>query len=103
MPSAPKFRLSRFAAADLEAIANYTIEQFGIKQARRYRDGFERAFKMISDHPLSGRSAVQLVADMRRYEHESHIIFYRVAGFDILVVRVLHRRMNVERHAMMGD
>ena len=36
-----KYQLSCRAAADVDEIADYSIEQFGIKQARRYGDGLE--------------------------------------------------------------
>jgi len=32
------YRLTRRAAADLDAIAEFTIGRFGVDQARRYRD-----------------------------------------------------------------
>lgn len=100
MPNEPKVRLSRLAAADLESIANYTIERFGIKQARRYRDGLDHVFHTLAEEPLRGRSAAHLANEMRRFEHESHIIFYRTVDQGIFVVRILHERMDVERHAM---
>ena len=103
MPNAPKFRLSRRAAADLESIASYTIEQFGIKQARRYRDGFERTFQALADQSLRGRSAAHFGDGVRRCDHESHVIFFRKSGEDILIARVLHKRMDVERYVMIGD
>ena len=103
MPNAPKFRLSRRAAADLESIASYTIEQFGIKQARRYRDGFERTFQALADRSLRGRSAAHLGDGVRRFDHESHVIFYRKAEEAILIARVLHRRMDMERYVMTDD
>lgn len=48
------FRLSERAASDLSGIADYTIQNFGIEQARRYRDGFVRSFRQLSDNPLLG-------------------------------------------------
>ena len=37
----PRFRLSSRAESDLAEIADYTIETFGLEQARRYIDGLE--------------------------------------------------------------
>ena len=45
------FRLSERAASDLSGIADYTIQNFGIEQARRYRDGLVRSFRQLSDNP----------------------------------------------------
>jgi len=45
------YRLSRLASADLEEIAEYTIEIFGIEQARKYRDGLKSCFVQLADNP----------------------------------------------------
>jgi toxin ParE1/3/4 len=93
-----EYRFSRRAAMDLEAIAEYTIEQVGIEQARHYRDQLRACFDQLADNPGLGRRAEQLSAGFRRYEYRSHIIFYQVVDSDILIVRVLHYRMDVRRH-----
>ena len=92
------YRLSSRAASDLAEIADYTIETFGIEQARRYRDELESCFQTLADNPMIGRSADDLSANLRRYEHRSHIVFYRPIEQGILVVRVLHQRMDHPRH-----
>ncbi|MBU1188050.1 MAG: type II toxin-antitoxin system RelE/ParE family toxin [Gammaproteobacteria bacterium] len=87
-----EYQFSRRAAIDLEAIADYTIEQFGIEQARDYRDHLKVCFQQLADNPRIGRPAEQLSAGLRRFEYRSHIIFYQADGSDILIVRVLHYR-----------
>lgn len=81
---------------DLEAIAEYTCERFGIAKARRYRDELRTCFEQLADNARLGRRAQQLGSRLRRYEHRSHIVFYQTT--DILIVRVLHYRMDVTRH-----
>ncbi len=83
---------------DLEAIAEYTIGQFGIEQARDYRDHLKVCFEQLADNRGLGRPAEQLSAGLRRFEYRSHIIFYQAVGSDVLIVRVLHYRMDVRRH-----
>jgi len=83
---------------DLEAVAEYTIAQFGIEQARDYRDQLRACFDRLVETPELGRRAEQLSAGLRRYEHRSHIIFYQPVDSGILIVRVLHYRMDVRRH-----
>ena len=92
------YRLSRRAAADLEAIAEFTIGRFGIEQARRYRDELKACFAKLADHPTMGRRAEQLAKGLRRFEHGSHIVFYVPTDDGVLVVRVLHYRMDAGRH-----
>ncbi len=91
------YRLSRKAAADLEAIATYTIEQFGIDQARRYRDSLGSRFEQLVESPKLGRRAEQLARGLRRLDHESHIVFYTVENDDVLIVRILHSHMDVSK------
>jgi len=50
-----EYRLSSQAKADLDEIADYTIETFGIDQARRYRDGLEICFQTLADTPMIGK------------------------------------------------
>ena len=66
-----EIRLTSRAEADLAGIADYTIETFGIEQARRYRDDLEGCFLTIAENPRLGRSAAALSAELRRIEHRS--------------------------------
>lgn len=93
-----EFRFSRRAIADLAEIANYTIENFGIEQARRYPERLEFCFQNLADAPNLDRSAEQVASGLRRYEYHSHVIFYMPQGSVVLIVRVLHQSMDVERH-----
>jgi len=98
-----KHRLSKRADADIAGIADYTIRQFGIKQARRYRDGLEKIFRRLAEYPNSGRSAGHLAPGLRRMNFESHVIFFLRDEDGVLIVRVLHQRMDFERHPMTDE
>jgi len=98
-----KYRLSKRADFDIAGIANYTIRQFGVKQARRYRDGSEKIFRGLAEYPNSGRSAGHLAPRLRRMNFESHVIFFLPDEDRVLIVRILHRRMAFERHPMTDD
>lgn len=91
------YALSHRAAADLEAIAEFTINRFGIEQARQYRDELNTCFSNLAANPAMSRRAEQLAKDLRRFEHGSHIIFYRPGDEGVLIVRVLHYRMDAGR------
>lgn len=93
-----EYRLSSRAEADLAEIADYTVETFGIEQARRYRDELESCFLTLAASPMIGRSADELGSNLRRYEHQSHIVFYLPSDLGVFVVRVLHQRMDYARH-----
>ncbi len=92
------YRLASRARTDLAEIADYTIETFGIEQARRYRDELEACFRNLAENPRSGRSAERLAPGLRRWEHRSLVVFYVEDERGVLVVRILHRRRDAPRH-----
>lgn len=93
----PDYRLSRKAERDMGAIARYTIEQFGIEQARTYRDSMIACFQSLAETPGMGRRVDHIREGYRRFDHRSHAIFYKVEDQGILIIRVLHHRMNAPR------
>jgi len=92
------YRLSRLVAADLDEIAEYTIDRFGIEQARRYRDGMKTCFDRLANDPALGRGTEQLLRGLHRFEHQSHVVIYISEPKNLLIVRVLHSSMDVPRH-----
>ncbi len=93
-----EYHQSSRAHAYLAEIADYNIETFGIEQAHRYRDQLEACFQNLAENPKLGRSAGQLAPELRRFEHQSHIVFYVPDGEGVLIVRLLHESMDVPRH-----
>ena len=71
-----KFHLTNRAVADLSDIADFTIQTFGIEQARFYRDGLNNCFDILADNPQLGRSAAELAPNLKRFEYQSHAGFY---------------------------
>ncbi len=71
------FRLASQADTDLAGIADYTIETFGVVQARRYWDGLDAGFQNLADNPLLDQSADHLTPQLRRLEHQSHVVHLR--------------------------
>jgi toxin ParE1/3/4 len=98
-----KYRLSSRAYADIVGIGEYTIERFGIEQARRYRDRLDDAIQTLADNPSRGRPADDVAPGLRRWNYQSHAVFFRLEARGILVVRVLHQRMDFERHPMSDE
>ena len=93
-----EYRLTRRAETDLSGIADYSIETFGIEQARRYRDQLEDCFETLAQNPRLGRSAERFAPGLRRFEHRSHSVFYTENERGIAIVRVLHAGMDPLRH-----
>ena len=92
------YKLSGKASADVEDIFEYTIVNFGIEQAQRYLLGMGDCFQALTENALRGREASELAPELRRYEYQSHVVFYREMEQYTLIVRVLHKGMDFARH-----
>jgi toxin ParE1/3/4 len=52
----------------------------------------------VAKDPEVGRACDDVRPGYRRYSVGSHVLFYRVSAAATVVVRILHQRMDVERH-----
>lgn len=91
------YRLSVAAARDVEQILERSMADFGWSQTERYYASLRRCLDLLGENPAMGMKADELKLGYRRMAHESHVIFYRLMGDGILIVRILHKRMDVGR------
>lgn len=95
----PRFVLTNEAKADLKTIGRYTEHRWGREQRNRYLSMLDERFHHLAAHPLKGRDCSDILPGYRKYGAGKHLIFYRLLEPDpIEIVRVLHERMDVERH-----
>lgn len=92
------YKLLSKADADLAGIYEYTILNFGLEQARAYLLGLHERFSALAEHPMQGTSAQELAPNLRRFEYQSHIVFYVTKKQGIRIARVLHQSMDIKRH-----
>lgn len=83
---------------DIEAIGDYGIERFGLTQALKYHCGLESRFDLLSEFPRIGSPCYDLRQGLYRLPYKSHAIFYAIASDHVLIVRVLHARVDFARH-----
>ena len=84
--------LSARADLDLLQIYLYGVEEFGHRQAERYKHEMDTCFEALADFPRMGRLASNTGPGIRRHEHGSHVIFYREEEDHILILAVVHGR-----------
>ncbi|WP_442578056.1 type II toxin-antitoxin system RelE/ParE family toxin [Mesorhizobium sp. ASY16-5R] len=63
------YRLSRRAEADLGKIFDYSLQHFGLNQAKRYRASLLTCLSTLADHLRLGRLARSVGGNVRRHEH----------------------------------
>lgn len=93
-----EFRLTPAALRDLEGIWHYTVQQWGVAQAERYLDALNASFESLAQAPRSAPACDHIRPGYRRYGAERHAVYYRVEADTVIVVRVLHERMDAPRH-----
>ena len=67
-------------------------------QAEDYIRLLQNAIETVAEDPRRGRPCDEIRKGYRKYVAGSHMIFYRKAKSGIDIVRILHGRMDFERH-----
>jgi toxin ParE1/3/4 len=84
------YELSIEADKDIDAIFDYTLEEFGMDQAVAYLSGLDDSFTQLLDNPELGSKRSEIRKGLRSIITESHIVFYRVLKDRIRIIRILH-------------
>lgn len=92
------YKLSNLAAKDFEQIFEYTLLNYGVKQADDYVEGLLGVLLTFSEQPFMGRECPDISLGLRRHDFNRHAIFYRSQGAKVYVVRILHQQMEPLRH-----
>ncbi len=90
--------LSPKAKSDLSDIWDYTLAEWGIDQAEKYVRKLWAAMQTQARDPSTSTEISDVRKGYRKLRSGSHVIFFKLAGDGIDVVRILHQRMDFERH-----
>lgn len=85
------------AAADLDSIWDYTVEEWGVDQADRYTDDIQNTCNSLARGEKRGRD-VDVRSDYLKHAVGKHFVFFRTTQSGIEVIRILHQSMDVGRH-----
>jgi toxin ParE1/3/4 len=86
------------AARDIDQIYDFTAERWGAARAESYIGAVRGRCEALARGEVRGRDASHIRAGYRRLNADSHVIFYRPVGDGIEIVRILHGRMDFNRH-----
>jgi toxin ParE1/3/4 len=77
------------ARADLADIWLYISER-SVAAADRVLDEIDRVCRVIANHPEIGRERPEVSSGLRSFVAMSWVVFYRIDGNTIRIVRVVH-------------
>jgi toxin ParE1/3/4 len=92
------YRLTPRALADLEQIADYSLEARGEAQTERYLEAIMQRLQWLTDNPLLGKPRDEIAPGYRSFRQGSYIVFYVMAAGDIHIIGVPHAAMDVDAH-----
>lgn len=93
------YKLTERAVEDFTGIYDYTLLNFGRKQADDYTEALETFFETLSGMPGIGRDYAA-VPEVMRADFQQHTVFFHVRDSDILIARILHQQMNHLTHLL---
>jgi toxin ParE1/3/4 len=85
------------ASADVDRIYDYSVREWGARQADRYVVTIRSRIEGLVTGRTTSRSAEEVGPGLRRALAGSHVVFFREDAAAVTVVRVLHQRMDVGR------
>jgi toxin ParE1/3/4 len=92
------YRFTPAARRDLSEIWDYTERRWDPQQAEKYANEIRAAVERVAEDPRRGRAVDEVRDGYRMFAVGSHLIFFIEGADDITVVRILHQRMDPNRH-----
>ena len=90
--------IAPLAKHDLKRIYDYSISNWGDRQASDYLEKLKKLFWELTEQPKMGVERDELLPNMRSFSVDSHVVFYRLQQSQVEVVRVLHGRQDPRRY-----
>jgi len=89
------YLFSKEAENDLIEIYRYGFVNYGEQKAEAYLQALKVKCEFLANNPQVNRERDEFKEPVRFHSHKSHLIIYSVEIEVILIVRILHGRMNV--------
>lgn len=93
-----KLRVRPKARNALDKIWERTSTNWGLTQATNYLEMIKHNLELIASNPHIGRLRERTRPELHVFAVGKHMICYLVDDSQIDVLRVLHRRMDVDSH-----
>lgn len=83
------------ADLDIVEIFQYTIEIWGISQAKKHRQEIFSKIELLEKTPFIGSKTETFVAEVFQIQIFKHTVYYQVKGDAVLILRILHQNRDV--------
>ena len=90
-----KLKILPQAVKDLESTYEFTFTSWRNHQAEKYQDELYDAMITICQNPQIGSIYYFKKGNYRKLNANRHLIFYRQTNVEIVIVRILHERMDL--------
>jgi toxin ParE1/3/4 len=98
MRSSPNLAFTGEAEDDLRSILSYTLLTWGEEQRDVYANRIMAGIHDLVSHPELGSGRDDIAPGIRIRRIGQHVVFYRVLERSILIIRILHRKMDPATH-----
>lgn len=92
------FEISKLALKDLDDIWEYSAEQWSRQQANRYYKELIQSIQEICNNSEIGKPIDYVKQGHRIINVKSHMIVYKMQQEIIYIDRILHQKMDIEKH-----
>ena len=89
---------SKEAENDLVEIYRYGFINFGENKVDLYIEALKEKCQFLADVPNLCPDRDEFNPSVKIHHHRKHLIVYVIEDGDILIVRVLHDRMDIQQH-----
>lgn len=93
-----KLSFRQAAIDDLSDIYHYSVRMWSFEQADKYYHLIRSACLDLASGVALGRDFSVILPNLFAYHIGKHMVFYTLDGNRLQVIRILHERMDYQRH-----
>ncbi len=91
-------KVSKEAENDLVEIYRYGVINYGENKADQYIEALKEKCQFLADVPNLCPDRDEFNPSVKIHHHSKHLIIYVIENDAILIVRILHDRMDIQQH-----
>ncbi len=86
------------AQNDINDIFEFTVENWGFHQAELYTRKIQSACEALANMEKRGKTSDHIRHGYLQFSVGSHSIFFKQSSTETKITRILHQRMDFDRH-----